>query len=164
MITKFHIWQFFDKCKNQKNHIFIIGGIFMLTFAVGLGQKFIKEEPHTPSLDEFIPNNFVLVSIKIVNSSDILALIGDYGVVDLYSYTDETQQAGQQVAKALKVVPTKSEDMHFAAIVPEKDIRYLLEYKGPFYAVVQNPKKQSSQILKKRVKPQLKIIEESIYD
>ena len=134
--------------------------VFALAVLSSLLQSFLKEKPAPLSLDEMIPEGSVLLPIEIDNSGDIIHLIGSYGVIDLYSYSHGSGLPQNLVGRALKVIPTKTEENRFAVIAPETEVSRLLEYEGPFYAVVQNPKKTGSQILKKKVKKQLKVIEE----
>ena len=143
--------------QKHKYHILTIGAVCMLTLISEVVRNSSQESVQVSSVDMLIPDNFVLVSIKLSNSSDILPLIKEYGVVDIYSYSED--KLGYQVAQELKVIPTNKEEGFFAAITPENQASYLLEYTGPFYAVVKNPKKQNSQIFKKKVNSSFQIIE-----
>ena len=148
-----------QKCKTQ---LFLIGVVFALALLSWLAQGFLKEEPKSLSLDEMIPEGFVLIPIEITNSRDILNLIGPYGVIDLYSHDSHFGQPGERAAQALKVIPTQTEESRFAVVAPETEAVRLLEYTEPFYAVVRNPNKKGSQIHKKRVKKHLTVIEETV--
>ena len=147
--------------QKYKTQLLLIGAVFALAVFSSLIQSFLKEPPKPLSLDEMIPEGFVLIPIEIGNSEDIIHLIGPYGVIDLYSYSSHTHLPRELAARSLKVVPTKTEENRFAVIAPEKEVIRLLEYSGSFYAVVQNPKKTGSQIYKKRIKKHLTVIEES---
>ena len=147
--------------QKYKSQLLLIGAVFLLAIFSSLIQSFLKEKPKPLSLDEMIPEGFVLIPIEIGNSEDIIHLIGSYGVIDLYSYSPHTQLPQELAAQSLKVIPTKTDENRFAVIAPEKEVVRLLEYRGPFYAVVQNPKKTGSQIYKKRIKKHLTVIEEN---
>ena len=147
--------------QKYKTQLFLIGAVLALAILSSLIQSLLKEPPKPLSLDEMIPEGFVLIPIEIGNSEDIIHLIGPYGVIDLYSYSPHTHLPRELAARSLKVVPTKTEENRFAVVAPEKEVIRLLEYNGPFYAVIQNPKKTGSQIYKKRIKKQLTVIEES---
>ena len=148
--------------RKYKTQLLLIGVVLILATLSSLAQSFLKEKPKPLSLDEMIPEGFALIPIEINNSEDIIHLIGSYGVIDLYSYSSPTGLPQEQAAQALKVIPVKGEENRFAVIAPEKEVIHLLEHKGPFYAVVQNPKKTGSQIHKKRIKKHLTVIEESL--
>ena len=147
--------------QKYKTQLLLIGTVFVLAILSSLIQSFLNEKPQPFSLDKMIPEGFVLIPIEIENSEDIINLIGSYGVIDLYSYSSHLNLPQELAAQSLKVIPTKTEENRFAVIAPEKEVLQLLAYRGPFYAVVQNPKKTGSQIHKKRIKKHLTIIEES---
>lgn len=148
--------------QKYKSQLLLTGVVIVLAVLSSLAQPLLKEKPKPLSLDEMIPEGFVLIPIEINNSEDIIHLIGSYGVIDLYSYYSPTGLPQERAAQALKVIPVKGEENRFAVIAPEKEVTRLLEYKGPFYAVVQHPKKSGSQIYKKRIKKHLTVIEESL--
>ena len=145
--------------QRYKVQILLISIVLVLTLLLNMTQKIFKKTKPL-SLDELIPKSFVLISIEIQNSEDLIKIIGSYGVVDIYTYSPFSGLPENQVAKSLKVIPTQSEDRRFAIMIPEKEVTLFLEHKGPFYAVIQHPKKQGSQILKKRVHKPLQVIEE----
>ena len=142
---------------------FIMLGTVLVLSAISYLLPFFHntDKPEKLSLDALVPKNFVLVPIDIRNGKDIISLIGSHGVVDLYSYSKETELPKEQIAKFIKILPPETEDGFFVALVPEKEVSKLFEYSPPFYAVIQNPKKQGSQIHKKRVRRPITIIEEN---
>ena len=142
-------------------HFLIATIIVFLSLAYEILPKILKEEPAPLSLDNLIPKDFVLVPIEIINGKDIINLIGKYGVVDLYAYSDQTQVPEKQVASTVKILPPDTEEGRFTALIPEKEASYLFEYSNPFYAVIQNPNKMNSKIYKKKKKKSLIVIEEN---
>ena len=127
--------------QKYKTQLLLTGAVIVLAVLSSLVQSFLKEKPKPLSLDEMIPEGFALIPIEINNSEDIIHLIGPYGVIDLYTYSPHTGLPQERAAQALKVIPVKGEENRFAVIAPEKEVVHLLEHRGPFYAVVQNPKK-----------------------
>ena len=119
------------------------------------------EEPPPASIDALVPEGFVLVPIDLLNGKDIINLIGSYGVVDLYSYSTRTDLPDKQVGRLIKILPPDTLEGLFSALIPEKQVHQLFKHSPPFYAVIQNPEKQGSQIHKKKVKKPLIIIEEN---
>ena len=79
--------------------------------------------------------------IEISNGQDITAIIGSYGVVDLYAYSKITGLPETLAASALKILPPSTEEGAFTALVPEKSAIHLFNYTEAFYAVIQNPLK-----------------------
>ena len=149
----------YDYIKQHKNTLLILVSILLLTIVLQYSQNLFKKEISL-SLDQMIPKGFVLIPIEIHNSSDVLPLIGSYGVVDLYSYSSYKNLPEDIVALSLKIIPPLKEDSRFSAIIPEKEVSQLFQHSGPFYAVIQNPQKQGSQIIKRKVRKPLVVIEE----
>lgn len=143
-------------------HCIILAGIFISSVYLQFSDILKKEEIKEPvkSVDTFVPKGFVLVAADIGNTADIINIIGAYGVVDLYSYSSSTRLPTTLVASAVKILSPVSEESSFMAMIPEKYVQNLLEHSGPFYAVIQNPDKQNTQIYKKKWKTSLVVIEE----
>ena len=141
----------------------MLGSILVLSIVSYFIPFFQKsEKSQKVSLDTLVPKGFVLVPIDILNGKDIMNLIGSHGVVDLYSYSKRTDLPKEQIAKSIKILPPEMEEGLFVALVPEQEVNKLFEYSPPFYAVIQNPQKQGSQIHKKRVRKPITIIEENL--
>ena len=149
----------YEHIKKYKVTLLIFIGILLFTFGFQYFKYNVKKES-VSSFDQMIPEGFVLIPIEIDNKEDILPLIGNYGVVNLYSYSPTKKIPEDIVALSLKVIPPLNEDSRFSAIVPEKEVIKLFQHKGPFYAVIQNPTKKDSQIMKKKISKTLIIIEE----
>ena len=147
--------------KKYKGHFLIILGLICLSLVSEFLPKLLKEKKEIQSLDSLIPKDFVLIPIEVINGKDIINIIGDYGVVDLYAYSEQTGLPQQQVGSVVKILPPNKEEGHFMAIIPEKQASYLFEYPDPFYAVIQNPNKKNSKIYKRKEKKSLIVIEEN---
>ena len=151
----------FEYSKKYKNTLFLLSGFLLLVLFFNYSQNTSKEEPPL-SLDHMIPEGFVLIPVEIVNKEDIISFMGRYGVVNLYSYSVSKNIPEDIVALSLKVIPPSHQDSRFSAIVPEQQVSQLFQHESPFYAVIQNPKKKNSQIIKKKIKKPLIVIEEGI--
>ena len=147
--------------KKFSGHFIILTALVFLSLISELLPKLLKEKNQAPSLDALIPKGFVLLPIEIVNGEDIIQLIGSHGVVDLYAYSNQSHVPEKQAASAVKVLPPKREEGRWTALIPEKQASDLFEYPDPFYAVIQNPKKNNSKIYKKKEKKSLIVIEEN---
>ena len=146
--------------KKYKGHFFIILCLMVLSFVSKILPGLLKTQAETLSLDSMVPKDFVLLPIEISNGKDIIGLMGKYGVVDLYAYSDQTGLPEKQAGGAIKILPPETEDGRFVALVPEKEALGLFEYSNPFYAVVQNPNKSGAKIYKRKKRPSLVVIEE----
>ncbi len=146
--------------KKHLSHFIMLGTILILS-AISYFLPFLNKtkEPQKISLDTLVPKGFVLIPIDILNGKDIISLIGSHGVVDLYSIKNEVPK--EQIGKFVKILPPNTDDDLFVALVPEKEVSKLFEHSPPFYAVIQNPEKQGSQIHKKKIKRPVTIIEEN---
>ena len=142
-----------------RGHFMIIIILVILSLGTEILPKFLKKEQPKLSLDTLIPKGFVLIPIEIINGPDIIQLIGSHGVVDLYAYSDQSQVPEEQAASAVKVLPPDREEGRWTALVPENQISHLFSYSDPFYAVIQNPKKNKAKIYKKKEKKSLIVIE-----
>lgn len=143
-------------------HFFIILSLLLLTLISHFFPLSFKKQTQVKinSLDHLVPKGFVLVPIEINNGKDILNIIGEFGVVDLYTYSDQADFPGKQAASSMKILPPDHEEGRFLALVPEKEVTLLFEYSNPFYAVIQNPKQKNSKIYKKKEKKSFIVIEE----
>ena len=92
--------------KKYSAHFFILFGLVSLSFLSEMLSLVSKEKPKPLSLDSLVPENFVLVPIELSNGMDIVNIIGSYGVVDLYAYSNQTRIPENQVAKAIKILPS----------------------------------------------------------
>ena len=147
----------FDKYKSQ---IITISIVFLLSLIVNFIPFFSEKEKKEQILYEMIPKGFVLLPLEISNGEDLVKLIDSHAIVDLYSFSLETGRPSEQIAKALKILLSFSEDFRFVALVPEEQVSRFFEHESPFYAVLQNSEKQGSQIHKKKIKKTIKIIGE----
>ena len=163
MMKFFLIHEIFTK---HKNHIIPAFLILLMSLGISLRNSFVpKEEPPAPSVSEMIPKGFVLLPVQISNKEDLDGLMDSYGVLDLYSFSPETGRTGDRAASGLKVLvsgDSSDDSLRFAALIPGNQVSLFFEHQGPFYAVLQNPEKQGSQIYKKRIERKVTIISESL--
>lgn len=147
--------------KKFSGHFIILTALVVLSLASEVLPRLLKTKAEPPSLDALIPKGFVLLPIEIINGQDIIQLIGSHGVLDLYAYSDKSRLPEKQAASNLKVLPPEREEGRWTALVPEKQAAYFFEYPDPFYAVIQNPKKNNTKIYKKKERKSLIVIEEN---
>jgi hypothetical protein len=130
---------------------FIKGNQMLIIFAVVLGialltAEFLSKPKQTPtdafSADTIIPKGYVLIPIELANFQSTSALIGQYGVVDLYL-------AAKKIAAQIKILRAPLNPNLFAVLVPEHESESILKYAGPFTAVVQNPDSNKNTVIEK---------------
>lgn len=103
------------------------------------------ETPSVDSVDTMIPKGYILVPLELENIEQIGSLIGNSGVVDLYTGGAETKQR-RLVASRVKVIQAPFNPQVYAALIPEGEGSVIQNYLGPFRAVVQNPKQSGSSV------------------
>ncbi|MBC6414976.1 MAG: hypothetical protein GDA46_01095 [Bdellovibrionales bacterium] len=142
-------------------HFFLI----LIALFVSLGSHtksfFWKEKESPMSLDQLVPEGFVLVPIEISNGEDLFPFVGNYGVVDLYLDSQGIGLPTKQIASQIRIFPPQTEEGFWTALIREKEVIDLFEYSSAFYAVIQNPKMKAAKIYKKLKKSSLVVIEES---
>jgi hypothetical protein len=98
-----------------------------------------ESAPEPFSADTVIPNGFVLVPIDIQNIDSLSSMIGQFGIVDLFTTPNLNQKSGLRVGRRLKLLRAPLNPQQFAVLVPEDEATELLRAIGPFVAVIQNP-------------------------
>jgi hypothetical protein len=92
-------------------------------------------------IDTYIPNGFVLLPIEIQNQASLESILGQYGVVDLYSPGDASP-----VAKSVKIVRSPKNPEQFSILVPEGQSGPLVKASTrPFFVIIQNPESKNAQ-------------------
>ncbi|UYL09170.1 hypothetical protein B9G69_001090 [Bdellovibrio sp. SKB1291214] len=136
-----------DKFQNLKfEHKLLIAGFIVIgAFAI------LHNKPATPvvetrqevapeSVDTYIPHGFTLIPLEISNSDALASIMGDMGgVVDLYLTQTDSRKGGIRVASRVKLLRAPRNPEQFAVLVKESEGQRILQYSGPFLAVVQNP-------------------------
>lgn len=102
-------------------------------------------EPY--NIDTVIPAGHVLVPLQIQNAENINALLGQMGVVDLWTYDFESRKKSKKIANQVKLIRAPLDPSVFAVMVRDEESKEILEYGDQFYVTVHRPdsKKRSSQ-------------------
>jgi len=99
-----------------------------------------KVEPaDITTLDTLIPEGFSLVNIEIVNAEKLDAILGQFGVVDLFLANEDGKKTSKKIASKVKILRAPKNPQEFAVLVPEAQVSELFSYDSPFYASIQNP-------------------------
>jgi hypothetical protein len=144
--------------KDQNSKLTLIGFIiFGLFLIVTQNKNTHKDEKNeVTSADTVIPKGHVLVPIEIQNIDSLSSLIGDFGLVDLFTTQYLNQKAGIRVGKRLKLLRAPLNPNTFAVLVPENLASEILAAHGPFVAVVQNPNNSlKSELAIKKSSPEI---------
>lgn len=148
---KTEIKNYFNDKKNRVLLSILVIFLFGILFS-SLGDKapepIVTEE--TLTADTVIPAGYVLVPIELENAASLSSMIGSYGIVDLFAAKNEKSGRGRKVGARLKLLRAPLNPDQYAVLVHESESASLLEAKGPFFAVIQNPDIQKSPAIYKK--------------
>lgn len=140
----------------QRRDLSIFCGLAILALLSQLISSHKPKEVSTVAAEEtfdtYIPEGFSLVPIEVANVESLDALLGDFGVVDLYSVATPSSPQPQRVAYKIKIMRAPKNPQHFAVLVPFSDVSRMMKFQGPFTVSVQNPKTHGSGFEKEKKK------------
>lgn len=111
-----------------------------------------EKSEHAPQdVMTFIPDGFQLIPIEVANYEALDSVLGQYGVVDLYT-AGENESFSTPLARAVKILRAPLNPNQFAVLVPEHMVSSIVK-RGPLYKVViRNPKAVGTRIEKHQVR------------
>lgn len=131
---------------------FVFVGIFIVCASFMKTASPTEVSPDPTTADTVIPKGFVLVPVEIQNIETIGSMIGNFGVVDLFTTPQPQQKGGIRVAKHIRLLRAPLNPQTYAVLVPEAEAHDLLATQGPYTAVIQNPDTQSpTEVMRKSV-------------
>ena len=104
------------------------------------------------SMDTYIPEDKSLVTIEVANYESLDQIIGQYGVVDLYSVPLAPGERAKLVIRKVKLVRTARSPRHFNVLLAENDAGILAGFPGTFTVSIRNPKLVGTKIVKEKAK------------
>jgi len=132
--------------------IFLFSGL--LTFIIEFSSTDLKHKTSPQaSADTYIPYGFVLVPIEVQNLEVLDAILGQFGVVDLFIPPQAPGKNPQLIARQVRIIRAPLNPQKFAILSPESEASSLVRQSRPFIVVVQNPNQKEmkfSKILKKK--------------
>lgn len=128
--------------QNKRIILFFLFGLGLILIA-----NFFEKETQGTSkrffLDATIPDGYVLVPISITNADSIASMIGRHGVVDLFLSKNGIKS--KKIISKVKIIQANDELSSFAVLLKENESQQILNYEGPFFAVIQNPSSKSQE-------------------
>lgn len=100
------------------------------------------------SIDTFIPAGYVLVPISVQNSESLDAVFGNYGVVDLFSTSEDGKISSTATVRAVKMLRAPKNPSQFGVLVPDQDASRLVRQTTPYFVVVHRPDKSGMEFVK----------------
>ena len=151
--------------KERKIWILVLGFSFFLLVLEALRpqkQSSDKKSEESFNVDTVIPPGHVLVPIQIQNLENLNALLGQMGVVDLWTYNFESQKKSKKIATQVRLIRAPLDPSVFAIMVKEEESRDILEHGDQFYVTVHRPdtKRRIPLQLKKKQKFEIETFSE----
>ena len=113
-------------------------GLYIVLAPVKPPSKGHSQDPW--SVDTSIPKGHVLIPITVHNLESVDHLLGQFGIVNLYSVEIEGGLRKEPVAKSVKILRSPLKSNVFAVLAPEKQAHHILKNPQGFIVVIQNPK------------------------
>lgn len=95
------------------------------------------------TVDTLIPNGYALVPVELENIAAIASLIEGYGVVDIY-LGKSSARTSKKIFQKVKILRAPNNPHAYSLLLPDHLSSVLMQYEGPFFAVIQNKSEASS--------------------
>lgn len=114
-------------------------------------KDFSQSERKASSIDTYVPNGYVLVTLQLINAEALDPLIGSYGMVDLYtvqkrkglsslpSEPSDGEIYYQLIGSYLRLIRAPNNQKLFGALVPESNRSLIQKLSQPAFAVIHHP-------------------------
>lgn len=139
------IQKYLPKVRFDQNKRIIL--LFLIGLALILIANFFEKENGQQNkrffLDASIPEGYVLVPIPLANGDSLSSMIGRHGIVDLFQSKNGLKS--KKVISKVKIVQANDDINSFAVLLKETESQLILNYEGPFFAVIQNPSSKSQE-------------------
>lgn len=148
MLTKFKKKFFLKKDTNPEEDSYRLWVIIITILGVTAALIQFKQKNEAPKNvdsafakpDTFIPQGFTLVPIEVANYEPLDSIIGQYGVVDLFSTPINPLEKPQRIAYSVKIIRAPRNPSHFAVLMPNDKAHRVAGHSGPLTVTVRNPK------------------------
>lgn len=112
----------------------------------------LSQEKNVESLDTYIPENQSIVPIQVANYESLDQVIGQYGVVDLYTIPLSEKEKAKKIAHAVKLVRSHKSARHFNVLLPADQAYRIAGHSGEFNVTIRNPNLVGTKIVKEKAK------------
>ncbi len=142
MVDKTQWIQFYNK---KKYTIWILGcslffaSVLSILHQTQSPEPLILKDTPIPMTETYIPAGHTLIPIKISNHESLNALLGPYGIVNLYA--DEILEnsiKSKLIAKNVKIIRAPLDPNEFAVLIPNSDHSPVAQHHGSFTVTIQN--------------------------
>ena len=136
----------------QKKALMALAALIVLGFIFSkketqnnIAQVANEDTQFTP--DTIIPEGYVLVPIQLQNFASLDSMIGQFGVVDLFTAHEDPSIKARKVGNRLKLIRAPLNPSQFAVLVPDSEADLILSHTGFYNAVIQNPQQKQKEQL-----------------
>ncbi len=144
--------KFSELIKSQKSLfcLFLFSGFLAVLWEISKPEtKTAAPAEAQESADTYVPEGHVLVPIEVQNTEALDAILGAFGVVDLF-------QNSKLVARQVKILRAPLDPKKFAILVPSEQSANLVKADFPFFVTIHNPKRNRPQFLQsKKIKARI---------
>lgn len=89
------------------------------------------------SVDELLPEGYVLLPMEFVNQAALDPLIGTHAIVNIYRTGFDGNSRGRLVAKNVRVMRAPQNPQTMAALIPENQVTAMMDTQSGYYGVLQ---------------------------
>lgn len=115
------------------------------------------QEEEVVQLDSLIPEGFVLLPLDLVNREALSSIMGSTAVIDLFTVNAQTLSPSKKIATRIKIIRTPRNPDQFALLVRENETPQILNYAGPYFAVIQNKASSGGKLVPKTYSQDIQI-------
>lgn len=149
--------QLWQNEKIKFSFIFLALGFISFFISKPNSDKVHEPTKETIQLDDIIPDGLVLLPLELVNREALSSIIGATAVIDLFTVNSETLNPSKKIASRVKIVRTPKNPEQFALLVQEHETTQILNFAGPYFAVIQNKSRKGSRLTSKAQKQNVQI-------
>lgn len=140
----------------------ILLGLTAAFLQFGGSKESVSEPIPQEPIDTFIPENESLFPVTVSNYESLDQIIGQFGVVDLYTAPKNPMEKPRKVATAVKLIRSPKSPNHFSVLVPADKAIKIAGFHGEFTVVVRNPKIVGTDFVKDKTQaPKRRVVYES---
>lgn len=126
----------------HKYFVFMFFFFIFVYIYTSIGSEVEPPKEKHLTVDTLIPNGYALVPIELENIAAIASLIESYGVVDIYLGKSNLRNS-KKIFQKVKILRAPNNPHAYSLLLPDHLSSILMQYDGPFFAVIQNKSESS---------------------
>ena len=139
--------------------IAIVLGIMAAVTSGQTGKKAFKTQAEKAwSMDSYVPPSHSLIPIRVHDYENLDQLIGQFGVVNLFTAPLTPKERPRFVVGGIKIIRSGQSGSHFSVLVHEDQAHKILAHPGEFHVTVRNPRTSGINFVKEKRRPKSRIL------